>query len=173
MKFGVDDLSQSATTSDVSATGCFIIHTRPPPLHKRIHLQIYVEGEKFVLYEATVRRVKEVPPELRQIERNGFGVQFLPPEDLLSEVLPHLGSAQQLFLSVANGVELKRLFNQEIRSGGLFVRSDKKVPRDTCSCRSFYGWSSFPRTSSFEPRSSMCRKPASGGLGFPLMNPIG
>jgi len=130
VRFGVGDLSQNGTLADISVMGCFIVHQKPPPLDTRIHMQVFTEGEKFIQYEGRVRWQKQVPAELRQIEKNGFGVQFLLPEELLPEVLPHLASTSRLTLSFLTAADLKKVFEQEIKAGGLFLRTDKKLARD-------------------------------------------
>jgi hypothetical protein len=131
LKFGLTDLSQNGATSDVSSSGCFIVHAKPPPLDTRLHIQLFTEGEKHIYYEATVRRIKQVPPELRTIERNGFGVQFLAPDDLLKEVLPHVAGITRLQVSFATEADLKKMINQEIKAGGAFIRTEKALTRDS------------------------------------------
>jgi hypothetical protein len=77
-----------------------------------------------------VRRHKLVPPHLRQLERSGFGVRFLLPGELVSELLPQAQDGT-LEVSIDSVAQLRQAIEQEIRYGGVFVRSNRKLARDT------------------------------------------
>lgn len=132
--FGEKDLSRSAFTQDVSGGGCFIITTQIPGLDTRVHVQLFIDNERFLFLEGTVARHKLVPPELRQIEKGGFGLRFALPHELVREMVPAVGAAEassnRFLLSFENQEELRRSFEHELRMGGIFVRTDRKFERD-------------------------------------------
>jgi Tfp pilus assembly protein PilZ len=132
--FGEKDLTRSAFTQDVSGGGCFIITTQIPALDARVHVQLFLDNERFLLFEGTVARHKLVPVELRQIEKGGFGLRFSVPQELVGEMVPAVGAAQassnRFLLAFDSQEALRKSFEHELRMGGIFVRTDRKFERD-------------------------------------------
>lgn len=130
-RFGEKEPTHTAFVVDISAGGLFLASSYLPPLHTRIHIQVVLEGGKFVYFEGAVQRQKQVPPELRSVTRGGFGVKFLRPEELLAEIVPRsLVSTDRLVAAFASTADLKVAYEKEIRFGGLFVQTERKFERD-------------------------------------------
>ena len=127
VRYGERELSHSGFTDDVSRGGAFIVSPYRPPLDSKLHLQIFMDKERSVYFEATVRRHKIVPPELRSVDKGGFGIRFLLPDELLGDVLAEDG--QQLHVSYATLAELKRAHENEFRHGGVFIPGERALPR--------------------------------------------
>src|SRR5262249_17782196 len=87
VRYGERELTHSGFNFDVSRGGCFIVSPYRPPLDANLHVQIFLEPETSVYFEAQVRRHKVVPPELRSVEKGGFGVRFLRPDEILANIL--------------------------------------------------------------------------------------
>src|SRR4051812_35006063 len=87
VKYGEKDFSLSGFTGDISRGGLFIVAARLMALDTRLHLQLFLDPSRFLVLEAEVRRHKIIPSELRTIERQGFGVRFLHPGEVVKEAL--------------------------------------------------------------------------------------
>jgi Tfp pilus assembly protein PilZ len=122
------DTPRSAYTSDVSKGGCFVVTPTLPPLDTRIRLQIHVSPTQSVVIESTVRRHKSVPPELRTIQKAGFGARFLSPEELVAEVL---GDKNHFELRYTTPEELKQAYHAELKFGAVFVPTEAQLSRDS------------------------------------------
>lgn len=129
VRYGERDLSHSGFTQDVSRGGAFIVSPYRPPLDSKLHLQIFMDKETSVYFEATVRRHKIVPPELRSVDKGGFGIRFLLPDEVLAEVLDEPGSGVEV--RYATPAELKLAYEREFRHGGVFVPSGRQLERGT------------------------------------------
>ncbi len=127
VRFGERELSHSGFTQDVSRTGAFILCPYRPPLDSKVHLQIVLDKETVVYFEATVRRHKIIPPELRSVEKGGFGIRFLLPEEVLEKVLGD--SENRLEVRYATAADLKVAYEKEFRRGGVFVLSQRELQR--------------------------------------------
>lgn len=131
VKFGEKDLSQSGFTGDVSHSGVFIIASAIPKLDTRLHLQLFVEQERYLLFEAEVRRHKLVPPELRTLERSGFGVRLLTPRELLNTAMGQELQVQRFELVYPIKAAFQQAYERELRMGAAFISTSKQLPRDT------------------------------------------
>jgi PilZ domain len=131
VKFGERELSQSGFTGDISPTGLFIIASSTPPLDTRLHLQLFVEPERYVFFEGEVRRHKIVPIELRSIERSGFGVRLLSPREVLNEALGQQLRTPRFELVYPTRALFQQAYERELRMGAVFVSTSKQLPRDT------------------------------------------
>jgi Tfp pilus assembly protein PilZ len=127
VRYGERELSHTGFTQDVSRGGAFIVSPYRPPLDTHIHVQVYLEKESSVYFEASVRRHKIVPAQLRSVEKGGFGVRFLLPDEVLANVLVESGG--QLEIGYATAADLKKAFDQEFRHGGVFVSTNREVDR--------------------------------------------
>ena len=129
VRYGERDLSHSGFTQDLSRGGAFIVSPYRPPLDSKLHLQIFVDKETSVYFEATVRRHKIVPPELRSVDKGGFGIRFLLPDEVLGQVLVESGT--QVEMRYASPADLKIAHQKEFRHGGVFVPGDRQFERGT------------------------------------------
>jgi hypothetical protein len=84
--YGEEVLDQRAFASDVSIGGLFLI-CRPPPLGTRLHLHILDKVRDFYV-EAEVVRQRRVDPRMRTVEKEGAGLRFLTPAELIAEAIP-------------------------------------------------------------------------------------
>jgi hypothetical protein len=137
--YGESDLTATGFTTDVSRSGAFVVSTRLPRLDEMLHVRIYLDGERFLSLQGVVSRHEQLKPG-RQRETVGFGVRFLPPEQLLAAVAsgPAAGSGapairpvaqEQVLLICATREELRHLFVTELRRGGVFVRVQSSLQR--------------------------------------------
>jgi hypothetical protein len=129
VKFGEKDFSQSGFTWDVSPTGLFIVASQLPALDARLHLQLFVDPERFLLFEGEVRRHKRVPPELRSLERGGFGVRLLSPRELITTALGQ--QVPRYELSYSSREAFQHVYQQQLSRGAVFVSTSRLQPRDT------------------------------------------
>ncbi len=130
VRYGERDLSRSGITHDISSSGVFVVAQGLPPLDVRIHLQISTNSDRFAYFEGVVRRHKILPLQLRQIDHGGFGVQFIQPGELVSELVP-LASTSGVLEVVFESVEhLRRAIETEIRYGGVFIPTAAPYSRD-------------------------------------------
>lgn len=131
VRYGEHELSRTGLTHDISTSGAFVIAQGLPPLDSRIHLLISAGPERSVYFEGVVRRHRVLPPALRQIEHGGFGVRFLMPGDLVRELVPKAGSANDALEVVFDSADhLRRSVETEIRFGGVFVPTSAPFARD-------------------------------------------
>lgn len=94
VRFGDRDLARAGFTYDVSEGGLFILTDARPPSHRRVHLQIFLQKDAYILAEAVAIREKVVPSGLKAAVKGGFAVRFLPPGELLRDtVLKSAGGA--------------------------------------------------------------------------------
>jgi Tfp pilus assembly protein PilZ len=127
VRYGERELSHSGFTRDISRQGAFIISPFQPPLDSNLHLQIFLPKERSVYFEATVRRHKVIPPQLRSLEKGGFGVRFLMPHEILQRMLVEAGNG--LEITYAAPQDLKQAYEKEFRHGGVFVPTEREFER--------------------------------------------
>jgi Tfp pilus assembly protein PilZ len=136
IRFGEQDLSKTGFVSDISQGGVFVAADTVPNVGARIHLQIELSPTQSVYAEGVVRRQKLVPPKFRSMEKSGFGVRFLDPEELVAEIVPQLraetlAAAEERFaVSFATIEMLRTAYERELKHGGVFLRTDRVLPRD-------------------------------------------
>ncbi|MGI5864335.1 MAG: PilZ domain-containing protein [Myxococcales bacterium] len=130
VRFGDDQLDRSGLTCDISSTGAFIVSSHLPPLDTRLHLQVLLDSRRSIFLEGVVRRHRVVPPSLRQIERGGFGVRFLTPAELISEIVPQLAAGNRFEIAFEDKARFVQAYEQQFRHGGIFLITEKKLPRD-------------------------------------------
>jgi hypothetical protein len=126
--YGERDLANVGFTKDISLHGLFIVGQAIPPLDRRIHLQVFLDNQNTAYFEGTVRRHQQVPPNLRHVEKGGFGVRFLMPEEILERIV-RPGDGFELIYDSSK--DFHRAFTSELRFGGVFVRTERKLPRDS------------------------------------------
>lgn len=77
-------------TSDVSATGVFVLSTQRVAPGDRLHFEVTLQDEQPLYAEVVVARKVLVPPELRQVVHGGFGARFLTGLELMGTLVPSL-----------------------------------------------------------------------------------
>jgi Tfp pilus assembly protein PilZ len=127
VRYGERELTHSGFTFDVSRGGAFIVSPYRPPLDAHLHVQIFLDKETSVYFEATVRRHKIIPPELRSVDKGGFGVRFLMPDEVLADILVESGN--RLEVAYASPDALQVASDKEFRHGGVFVPTDRELER--------------------------------------------
>lgn len=80
-----------AFTVNLSQTGAFLGTQQLYQPGERVHLEFLADGRSFSV-EGRVVRARRVPATLRQVETPGVGIRFVPPEDLVAEILGSLSS---------------------------------------------------------------------------------
>jgi Tfp pilus assembly protein PilZ len=128
VKFGEAELNQSGFTTDISASGVFIQAPRLVNLDSRVHIQIFFQNG-FRFFEGEVRRHKQVPLKLRNVERGGFGVRFLLPAEIVGGEI--ISRDNYLELAYSTKEDLQKAFLAEIRVGGVFIPTSKLLPQHT------------------------------------------
>jgi len=149
VRYGEQEPSHAAFTTDVSSGGCFITAARLPPLHTRLHVQLLLGTGRSLYFEGEVRRHKQVPAGLTAAAKGGFSVRFLPPAEAMTEVLGTAPSA--LVLRFASAQALAQAWTRELRVGGAFVPTADRLARDAVvEVQLNLAW--LERTFSFEGR---------------------
>lgn len=125
VRFGQNDLSHTGFTADVSLGGLFIVCSQLPALNARLLVQINNEGKAPTFVIGVVSRHKMVPPELRTLAKNGFGLRVLKPEELLRPLVPQPSGATNLACVYETEEIFKRAWVSELRHGGVFIRTSE------------------------------------------------
>ena len=137
IRYGEQDFARTGFVADISTGGVFVITQTLPPIGSRLHLQIELSSTRNVYAEGVVQRHKLVPVTLRTVEKMGFGVRFLSPGELLAEIVPQLKSPalaavdDRFSVSFASQKDLHDAFERELKHGGIFLRTERVLPRDT------------------------------------------
>jgi Tfp pilus assembly protein PilZ len=127
VRYGERELTHSGFTSDISNGGAFIVAPQRPALDAHVHLHLFTDKETSVYFETTVRRHKIVPPQLRTLEKGGFGVRFRRPDEVLAEILFESGARLQVAYVTQD--DLKLAYDEEFRHGGVFIPTEIRVER--------------------------------------------
>ena len=126
VKFGEKAFSHSGFTSDVSATGMFVVTQPVPKLGTRLHVEVTMDNERMLYFEGMVARMALVAPELRSVMKGGFGLRFLTGAELMAEMVPHLRDPKRLVLNYGSAEALHEAYEKELKRGGAFVWSDRE-----------------------------------------------
>lgn len=127
VRYGEKELAHSGFTADISSGGAFIVAPYRPALDSYVHLHLFKDKENSVYLETTVRRHKIVPPELRTLEKGGFGVRFRRPDEVLAGILFESGA--RLEVAYASQPDFKSAYEKEFRHGGVFIPTEVRVER--------------------------------------------
>jgi len=132
VRFGEAELTSTGFTRDISPDGAFIAAGILPAIGKRVHLQVLVSATRSLFFEGVVRRHKMVPPSLRTVEAAGFGVAFLSPRELFEELVPAsaVPVGNRFEVHFTDLAHFRQSWTSELSHGGLFVRTDRELPRD-------------------------------------------
>ncbi len=128
VRFGVKDLVSSGFTSDVSASGMFVVTTSLLNINQRVHVEVLLDEAHRIYFEGAVARLTVVAPELRQILKGGFGLRFLSGAELMGEMVPHLKDTSRIVLTYPSLEGYQNAFENELRRGGCFVWTSSHYP---------------------------------------------
>lgn len=142
--FGAAELTQSGFTQDISETGLFITASRFPALGSRLRVQFELPQQDAVTVSAEVVRHAIVPPELRSVQRHGFGMRISGDRGSMRSVLEATWSGArppavppQPVVPAAHPVtrwqtreEWNRVRDEQLRHGGLTFRSQRELKFD-------------------------------------------
>ncbi len=131
VKFGEKTFTHNGFSGDVSATGMFVVTAQGPKIGTRMHLEITMDQDRVLYFEAIVARLALVAPELRQVMKGGFGVRFLTPSETVAEMVPHLKDPSRLQTVFATQQALIDSWERELKRGGLFIWSDRQQQLNT------------------------------------------
>jgi hypothetical protein len=92
--YGEDEITERGFARDISLGGMFLDCRRPPAVGTRLHLHLRYPDRDFYM-EAVVVRQKIVNPQLRQIEKQGVGLRFLTPTELIEGAVPKKDRVRQ------------------------------------------------------------------------------
>ncbi|HKI86145.1 MAG TPA: PilZ domain-containing protein, partial [Thermoanaerobaculia bacterium] len=131
----------SGYSHNLSSTGMFIATSTPLPVGQRVRVEL-MDSRESVVVEGVVAHAAKVAPALQSLRATGMGVRFLAPEELIDNVLSRSGASSRERQIVApapnrhepprpagdrfqvvfkSSAELKKVFDRDIRNGGLFV----------------------------------------------------
>jgi Tfp pilus assembly protein PilZ len=127
VEWGEQDFSNTAFTNNISKSGAFVISGKLPKIGQNVHIKITGEAGRWFACEGVVKWAKEVPPALRQIQRSGYGVRFMLPDELVESLIPHIRSEKRFEVLYQTAEDLQRAFNQELKHGGVFVPTKTPV----------------------------------------------
>lgn len=129
VRWGETGFEHSGFTQDVSSSGMFVVSGALPEVGQRVHLQVHLTATQAIHFEGRVERHKQAPRALQSLARTGFGVRFVPLEELVADILPQLRAAP-LELACETAVQAKALVDEQLRRGGLFVPTQLSPARD-------------------------------------------
>lgn len=129
VRWGEAAFEHAGFTQDVSSSGMFVVSRALPEVGRRVHLQVQVTATQAVHFEGRVQRHKQAPRALQSVAPSGFGVSFIPLDELVADILPQLRAAP-LELSCATVEEARRVLEDQLRRGGLFVATQATPARD-------------------------------------------
>lgn len=131
VRFGALDFTATGFTSDVSATGMFVVTSTMLNIGQRVHVEVTMNEKDKLFFEGAVARLTVVAPELRQIMKGGFGLRFLGASELVSEMVPHLKDKARIVLSYPTEASYLKAYEAELRRGGCFVWTTARYAEDT------------------------------------------
>lgn len=128
VRFGEQDFTLTGFTSDVSATGMFVVTSALLSLGHRVHVEVTLDEKHKLYFEGAVARLTQVAPELRQILKGGFGLRFLASTEVIGEMVPHLKDKTRIVLTYPTLAGFQHAFETELRRGGCFVWTTASYP---------------------------------------------
>ncbi len=131
VRFGLTDFTATGFTSDVSATGMFVVTSTMLNIGQRVHVEVTMNEKDKMYFEGAVARLTVVAPELRQIMKGGFGIRFVTGAELVSEMVPHLKDKARIVLSYPTLASYQKAFDEELKRGGCFVWTNSRYVEDT------------------------------------------
>ena len=126
--YGVDDLSHRGLATDISISGMFLDCRQPPDIGTRLHLHVQHPERDFYV-EAEVVRVRRVDARLRSLKKEGVGLRFLSPAELIAASVPKEERMQATnTLVCTNAAAVKDLLSEQIYSRIVVVPVDEPAP---------------------------------------------
>jgi hypothetical protein len=164
-------------TNDVSATGLFVVSSHNPKPGMRLHLEVTLPGELPLFMEGVVARQVNVPPELRQVVKSGFGVRYLMGSELMAELVPAMSNPVKddpFTVTFTDDTAWRAAVEKEFRRGGAFVWTQRTVAQNTIITVTF-DLRFLGRQLAFEARVVHTMPGADGRFGVALMfvDPVG
>ena len=121
---------------NVSATGMFIATVHPLKPGTLVSIEFREDSEAFRVQAKVVHSAK-VSPLLQAVRPSGMGVRFLDRAPGLERLLPEDERAvlnefhSKIFpIYFASGEELLRIFDRDIKNGGLFVPTERPAEKE-------------------------------------------
>jgi Tfp pilus assembly protein PilZ len=108
----------------------YITCSGPLPAGPRLHLQVFIDDQEFLLLEGVPIHAKEVPHALRTPGNQGFGLRFLLPAEALARIVAPAEPEGPLAVEYATAAELASAWERELRHGGVFIPTRKALDRD-------------------------------------------
>lgn len=131
------DKRAAGYTVNVSSTGMLITTSRLLPRGKRLRVELRSGDDHGVMIEAVVARAERT---VHQLHPDTMGVRFLTARELVTELIPEVGSeTTEERTSAADGVYQLRFtdrqqflaaFRRDLATGGLFVPTDNPAALD-------------------------------------------
>ena len=121
VEFGEKELEHRGFTEDISVGGLFLRANKLLPIGTRVHMQVNWETDFFYV-EGVVVRHKQVTPGLRVLEKQGMGIRFLTPAEVVDLVVPSgLQTDKSLTLDCASPEAARKMVAEQLSRGVLFV----------------------------------------------------
>lgn len=119
--------TSTGLTNDISSTGMFVSTNAVAAITPgtRLHLEVTTPENQLMYFEGVVARQVVVPPELRAVIKEGFGLRFLTGSDLVSELVPAAQTSGQLRLTYETVAALRDAWERELKRGGAFCWTDR------------------------------------------------
>ena len=127
VEFGESSLNHHGFTKDLSVGGLFLIASRLLDPDARIHLHIFSDESGFFA-EGRVARLYRVPPELRELEKQGMGVRFLETSELVRELVPaEHRKKDKIEVRCRTKEQLTDLLRDQLSGGVLMVEAPREA----------------------------------------------
>lgn len=128
VEYGEDDLGERAFARDISVGGLFLECRRLPDLGTRLHLHI-LEPHRDFYAEGIVVRQRKVDVRMRSIEKEGVGIRFITPSELVAEAIPKAARTRDTTAVVCADAEAVRtLLREQVYSRVLLVPVRNPAP---------------------------------------------
>ena len=137
VRYGVDGLDKNGMTADVSAGGLFLGATSVHLPGCKLHLQLLPEDRDFFA-EGVVMHVRRVPAALRRTEKQGMGIAFCDPAELVRELLqsssmpmaaPEASADRTLIATYKDWPTFQSCLQQQLCAGALAVPIEGVPPQ--------------------------------------------
>lgn len=128
VNYGERDLEQRGMATDISISGMFLDCRRPPDIGTRLSLQV-MDADRPFYVEAEVVRIRRVDPRLRTLEKEGAGLRFLSPAELIAAAVPRDERVQLTNTLVCkDALAVKSVLSEQIYSRIIVVPVSEPPP---------------------------------------------
>lgn len=129
VRYGEDEFDELGIAHDISVGGMYIECRRAPRAGTRLHLHVMDPDRDFYV-EAIVARTRRADPRLGRMEKDGFGLRFLTPAELISNALPKASRTQMTnSLTCPTADALRKLLREQIASRIIVVPAADPAPQ--------------------------------------------